>query len=82
MSFDTGEFCGSYVRFEGLAAMVMKNPVFQNILLCNMLKVNHCFMETSYLRLQSPKVSQARNQLEANRTLQKECCAYIFKLAY
>jgi hypothetical protein len=62
--------------------MVMKNPVFQNIMLCNMLKVNHRFRGTSHLYLQSPKVSQARNQLEANGTLQKECCAYIFKLAY
>jgi hypothetical protein len=47
-----------YVRFEVLAAVVMKSSVFWDATLCSTLKINQCFRGTCRLHLQGQRTNQ------------------------
>jgi hypothetical protein len=54
---------------EILTAVVMKSSIFSDITLCSPLRVNWCIGATRRLHLQGQRISQARNQREADRML-------------
>jgi hypothetical protein len=59
-------FCKIFsVECEVLTATVTEKAIFWDIRLCGPLKVNRRFGVVFRLRLQRPKISQARNQHEA-----------------
>jgi hypothetical protein len=52
-------------RFEVLTAIIKKNSIFWDKMLCSLLKVIQHFRVTCHLHLQHKKISQARSQHEA-----------------
>jgi hypothetical protein len=53
------------VGFDVVTAVVMKNSIFGDIMMCSLLKVSLCFGGTCRLHLQGQTISQARNQHES-----------------
>jgi hypothetical protein len=58
----------------------LKRSVFWNITPCSLLKVNRRFGGTCRLHLQGRRISQARNQCEAELCLLLSCLAYSSSL--
>jgi hypothetical protein len=72
-------FCSSLSGFEGLIAVVIKIPIFCDIIPCNPLKVDRSFGGTCRVLLQDGMISQARNQHEVLLTT---CFMLASTLAY
>jgi hypothetical protein len=53
------------VGYEVLTVVVMKSPVFWDIMPCSLLIANWCFGGTCHPLLQGQRICQARNQHEA-----------------
>jgi hypothetical protein len=56
----------SLVEYKVITAVVMKSSIFSETAPYSLLKVNQCFGGTCHLHLQVQRISQARNQSEAD----------------
>jgi hypothetical protein len=62
---------------EFLRVVFRKSPIFWNITLCRLLKVNWCFRGTFHLHLQGQRTSQAINQCEAGSKHSSGSACYL-----
>jgi hypothetical protein len=54
-----------YIGFEVLTALIMKSPIFWDIMPCSLLKIHPYVARTCHLDLQARRISYGRNQHEA-----------------